>query len=702
MRRILVGIFSLIVFGVQAQVIFNDRFNSLTLQNDIQVFGSKTITTTYTTAPSGYSVIDDGFKNNVGTSNAPNQPFNVTGLKTTGWAVGYNTNEADTFLVSTSWLDTTVAVKRFLVTPVISSVTANSVLSWYAKSPDPNFLEGYQVYVTTNTTGTLTAGDFTATPSFSINDGSTPGQGEKSTWTKRGLSLSAFAGQNIRIAFKNISKNKFQLWIDDIMVENISTALDAEMNAHPLFYNYNTPNTAGSVYCTVTNKGNANINTLNLFYQVQGFPSETATFGLSSPMTPYTTNSFTFAVPYNIATPGYYKLKVWVNSINTNVDGNHVNDTLTTFVCIVTSAPQKNTLIEQFVSAYDGYTPDGQERVKALTSNSVIAINIHDGDSLETTTINNLITTYRKSTPTALIDRKYFSDVNSVPVARTSYSTCVNQRKSVVVPVSVSITNKNYDSASRVLTFTVSANFVGEVKGDYRFTAYLTENNVYGPVADTTYNGWNQLSFMYNVPFSPYFQQGYYLASENGYVLNAHKYKHQNVLDVALDGAFGLAGAIPSTGGTQGQTYTVSYSYTLPATPVGQFRYIPENMYIVAAVSEFDTDQNKRTVLNCTQDKMIPKSESLVSVNELALASEFILYPNPSYGVTNILIPENSFRKNVHITIHDILGKEVYEQNSDMGFGLIQISLNHLDNGTYFMTLNDGASKATKKLIIVR
>lgn len=703
MKRILVCIFSLIFIGVKSQILFSNSFGNLTLQNDVQVIGSKTITTTYTTAPASYTLIEDGFKNNVGSTNSPNQPFNVTALKTTGWAVGYNTNEADTFLVSTSWLDTTVAVKRFIVSPVINSLTANSVLSWYAKSPDPNFLEGYEVYVTTNTTGTLTSADFTtANRIFYLADGSTAGQGEKSIWTKHGLSLSGYAGQNVRIAFKNISLNKFQLWIDDIVVENISNSTDAEISSSPSFYNYNTANTNAAVFCKITNKGNANIASIKLNYQIPGYLMQTQIFSLSTVLTPYAIGDFTFSIPYNISTPGYYKLKLSVNDVNGATDQNVSNDTLNTYICIVTSVPAKNTLAEQFLSAYDGYSPDGQEKLKVLTSNSVIAVNIHDVDSLTTPTISSLISTYRKTTSTAMIDRTYFTDVNSVPVARTSYSNHINQRKSVIVPVSVSISNKNYDSATRVLNFTVSATFVGEVRGDYRMNAYLTENNVYGPVMDTSYNGWNQLSFMYNVPFSPYFQMGYYLSAQNGYLLNAKQYKHQNVLDVAFDGAFGLVGTIPSTGGTQGQTYTKAYSYTVPVTPAGQFRYTPENMYLVAYVSEFDADQNKRTVLNCTQDKMIAKSEALVSVKELDFASEFILYPNPSYGITNILISENSFKKQVNISVIDILGKEVYNQNSGMSFGLIQINLNHLNNGTYFMVVSDGNTKAAKKLVIVK
>ena len=142
MKKILAAVFVLFCVTVKSQVIFSDSYNTLTLQNDVQVFGSKTVTTTYTTAPAGYNLIDDGFKNNVGTVNGPNKPFNVAALKTTGWAVGYNAIDADTFLVSTSWLDTNAQALRYIATPVINSIAANSVLSWEAKSPDINFPEG--------------------------------------------------------------------------------------------------------------------------------------------------------------------------------------------------------------------------------------------------------------------------------------------------------------------------------------------------------------------------------------------------------------------------------------------------------------------------------------------------------------------------------------------------------------------------------
>jgi hypothetical protein len=703
MKKIFTIVLCLMIASLKSQVIYSNSFGNLSLQNDIQVYGSNTITTTYTSAPAGFDLINDGLKNNIGSYNAPNKPFNVASLKTTGWAVGYNSIEADTFLVSTSWLDTSTYVRRYIISPVISSVTATSVLSWEAMAPDANYPDGYEVYVTTNTSGTLTANDFTPSNRvFYLADGNTPGQGEKNTWTKHGISLAAYAGMNIRVAFKNISQNMYQLWIDDVVVEDRPYSLDAELTQGNGFYKYNVPNGFGPVICRITNRGYTDISKLTLNYSITGITNISETFILSQPMTPYAVGDFTFTTAYNITTPGYYKVKIWVNSTNLTADNNHNNDTINTYLCIVTSAPAKNTLVEQFLSTNDGFSPDGQEKLKALASSSLITINYHDSDSLTVLSASGLVSTYRKKTTTAMVDRTYFSDLNSVPVERTAYSTRINQRKSVVVPVSVSITGKTYDSLTRVLNFTVSAAFTGEVKGDYRFNAVLTENNIYGPYNDTTFNGWNQLSFMYNIPFSPYFQMGYYYAPLDGYVLNGGQYVHQNVAEAMLDSSFGVAGIIPTTGGTQGQTYTRAYSYTLPATPAGQFRYTADNMYIVAYVAEHNINKNFRTVLNCTQTKLTSKSESMVGIRESSPAANIVLYPNPAYNSTNIFIPENTFKNNVLINIIDITGREVYQEDSHARFGIMNVDISHLQNGTYFVLLNDGQRKLVKKLVIAK
>lgn len=688
--------------AIQAQILFSDKFNLLTLQTDVQVVGSKTTTTTFTTAPVGYDLVEDGYKNNVGTTNGPNKPFNVTALKTKGWAVLYSQVEKDTFLVTTSWLDTNAATKRFIITPVINNITANSVLSWEAKSPDPNFPEGYEVYITTNASGSLTASSFNiADRVFNISDGNTIGGGEKTVWTKRGVSLAAYAGQNIRIAFKNISQNMYQLWLDDIKVENITNGLDVALSEGQGIYKYNKVNTNGNINCRATNSGTATISALTLNYSIKG-PANynyTQAFSFSQALTPYAFSDLTFNLPYNIPTAGFYNVKIWVSFVNGFGDQNTSNDTIYSSLSIMSAPPVKNVLVEQFLSAFDGNSLDGQDKLSALTASNVIAVNIHAGDSLENTSASGVINAYRKNTTTAMFDRNYFNDASAITFDRPAYTTRLNQRKSALVPASVTITSKSYNSSTRELTFTVQANFVSETQGDYRLNAYITENNVSGNGSDTTLNGWNQLSFMYNVPFSQYYQQGYYLPSANGHLLKAWQYRHQNVLDTMLDGSFGAAGVIPSTGGTLNQNFTKVYTYTVPNVSAGVAKHNPDNLYIVATVSEFNSNVNKRTVLNCYQEKVTAGTE-VISVNELINDARFALYPNPASSVVNVLVPENSFSNTITISITDILGKVVYRQNSQMRFGLIQLNLYDLSNGAYFINLHDGSSSRTQKLII--
>jgi hypothetical protein len=700
-KRFLVSCCIVLSVCSRAQVLFSESFDgyflnysSYTVQTSV---GINTVSTTYVSVPFGFTLINDGYKNNSGSLAAPNKPFHISALQKEGWALFYNPAINDTFLVSTSWLDTSasVAVKRYVVTPTFSNVTANTVLSWEAMSPDPNYREGYQVLVTTNTSATLSAMDFTSVPLFSLQDGNTSGGGEKTTWTKRGVSLAAYAGQNIRVAFKNISQNMYQLWLDDIKVENVSNTLDAEITTGKPIYKYNKVNTNGTVGCRVTNRGVSTINSFTLNYSVGSGAPQSQAFNVS--LTPYAFVDLPMNTPYNISTPGYYKVKLWVSNVNGAPDPNKSNDTLITGITIVSSAPTKSVLAEQFVSAFDGYTPDAQEKLNALaqTTTSLIQVNIHQNDSMTVPAVATLMNEYKPSSSTAFFDRTYFYDLNSLSVDRFSYAGRFAQRSGTVVPVSVSISNLSYNSSTRVVDFTVQANFTGEVVGDYRINAYLTENNVYGPSAVSTLNGWNQLSFMFNAPWSPYYQVGTYDPSANGYILDAFQYKHNSVLDAALDGAYGISGIIPLTGGTDGQTFSRAYSYTVPLAANGEFRFNADNIYVVAFVSEYGTDKNDRSILNCAKQKMTSNSE-IVGIKELDL-TKIGVYPNPSNGDFIISIPEGSEANSLRI--YDVLGKLVYAQDQ-MSSGAHKLSL-PLESGSYVLVL-EGAVRSTKKLIITR
>ena len=73
--------------------------------------------------------------------------------------------------------------------------------------------------------------------------------------------------------------------------------------------------------------------------------------------------------------------------------------------------------MEQFVSAYDGDSPDAQEKAQGINSSSVVVVNVHDNDSLEIIDATSLFFDYKKNNSTALFDRYYFRDINKVSVS---------------------------------------------------------------------------------------------------------------------------------------------------------------------------------------------------------------------------------------------------------------------------------------------
>jgi hypothetical protein len=679
-----------------AQIIFSNSAGNLTLQT----YSAGATTTHYTTVPTAFSTIEDGFNNNVGLSvSNPNQPFNVPALKTAGWAVVYNQQDNDTFFVSTSWLDSAKATSRWLITPQITGIVPNTVLTWKAKSPDPTYADAYEVYGTAKT-GTLTSVDFTIGDRlFSIANYSTSSGGENSSWTSRSINLTPFAGQNLRFAFKNYSTDKYQLWIDDIQVITLTNSLDLGITAIKAD-KYILTNTQKAIGLSYSNYGATAVNSILLNYKIGTSSVQTESISLNNPINYLETNTFTFSLPYSISSAGLYPLKCWISSVNGQQDQSQLNDTLVMNITVQNSSPKKHVLVEQFVSANDGESCYSQSVLTSLKNDStIIAVNVHDADSLKDSRANALISAYKKNFSTATINRNFDDSLGSVALPRTYYSNRINKQLTAITPVSVSLINTSYQSLTKTLTFTVKADFTGEVKGDYRLNAYLTENNVSGSNADTTVNGFNQLNNYYNAPWSPFYQTGYFSNTYNTYVLKSWQYKHQNVLVYSFDFTFGLGGTILQTGGTQGQSFQKTYTLTLPTLTTGISKYNPDNIYIVGFVAEYSTNNNACTILNVAQTKLTSNPE-VVGINEgTTTGLEFKLYPNPSSG--NVFLSNSTLAvTNYQIKVADVLGNCVYWQNFYNTLLPKHIDLTALNDGVYVLSINSNQHTCTQKIII--
>lgn len=681
---------------VTSQILYSERFNTLSLSTGSYSSNSTLYTYLYSDVPNAMYAINNG--NLTADTLTGNYPFRTNGQKQKAWLSYVPVNGTDTFAVSTSWLNpTSNSASAWLITPTINNIAINTVLSWEALAPDINNQDGYEIYISTVNTSTPNISQFTNLV-YSMT-------AENSTWQTRGISLGAFAGQNIRIAFKNNSNNKYQLWLDDIVVSNITNGFDASAVEHSV-YKYSTINTNNTISATFKNTGYTPITNLTINYKINNSVSISETKILSPALNYLDSRELSFTIPYSSTIPQYNTFKIWPTLINGQSDQLSANDTIYGSITLSSSAPSKKLFLEEFTSVNCGWCPDANTTLTSIlnTDSNVVVSCIHDNDNMQNAEGNNLISDYVNTLPSASIDQYAFPNHDIIAANKTEWTSLINLRKAMVVPATVTITNVSYNNSTKQINATVSSTFVGDVKGDYRLNLYIKENNVFGPTNDYSDNQWNQHSSLFNIPSSSYYQLGTYLnSSEN--LLSAAEYKHQYVINTMLDGAYGVGGIIPTNGQTNGQTYSKAYTYTLPNTTSGEFRYNADNIYLIGMVSEYNANPKKRAVLNVTETKLTANPEITVGVNEITSINDFNLqvYPNPTSDVCHLhyTLKNNEF---ITIYIYNTLGELVYIETKNVNAGSVihPLDLNKLVAGNYTIQVLFKNNAITKKLTIIK
>ena len=688
--------------NIHAQVVlYSERFNSVSGLNTGTYTANSTLQSyLYGSVPSAMTSINNG--NLKADTTIGNYPYKAPYQSQKGWLT-YRpagiTNVTDTFAVSTSWFVPAATADSWLITPTINNIASNSVLTWEAMAPDANNLDGYAVYVSTNTVTAPSVSDFTALVYANA--------AENSTWQTRSISLGAYMGQNIRIAFKNNSVDKYQLWLDDIVVKNIPNAFDVVGKSNDT-YKYAVINSNNSIIATFQNNGYTPISSLTLNYKAGNNSVVSETQNLSTALNYLGVQQFTISIPLIATTPSYNDLKVWVSNINGEADQLNSNDTVVGSITISSTIPNKKIVVEEFTSATYGWCPDGQTRLftidTALATTDVIVASIHDQDNMAIAA-GIALSNNNNGFPSAMIDRYYFPSYGKIALDRLNWNTYLTQRQSMVVPATVTITAVSYNSISRQISATVSSTFVGDVKGDYRLNLYVKENNVYGPMNDLTDNNWNQHSYLYTINSSPYYQTGSLLnASSNPatYLMNANEYKHQYVVDEIIDGTLGAGGIVPTNGTTIGQTYSKTYTYTLSTAMSGEFRYNPFNVYLIATLSENNVDS--KAILNAVEVKLTTDPESTVGMATLAKSDvQLNLYPNPASDACTLTYSLQE-RQNVKVSVYNTLGELVYLEslNATVGINNQTLSIGSLSQGNYTVKVDFKNGTLTKKLTIIK
>ena len=90
-----------------------------------------------------------------------------------------------------------------------------------------------------------------------------------------------------------------------------------------------------------------------------------------------------------------------------------------------------------------------------------------------------------------------------------------------------------------------------------------------------------------------------------------------------------------------------------------------------------------------------------LSVEEFSGLSSFNVYPNPNNGAFVIQMNNNNLGSDVNVMVYDVRGRRVFNESFKNSTEFNQtIKLNNVESGLYLLSITDGKSTATKKLVI--
>jgi hypothetical protein len=477
---------------------------------------------------------------------------------------------------------------------------------------------------------------------------------------------------------------------------------------------------------TVQNFGKTNLAYLKVSYSVDGGAPVTRALSTLNTINTGGLESFNFPTPLNFATSGIKTLKVWIDSPNQNEDQDKTNDTTVISVFVNNGiAATKRVFLEEGSGGWCGYCPDGHGRMKDILEanfnvngvyNKVIGVVHHNADGMANTQSNNINTAYATGYPYGVVDRVLFNDQTTVGINRGLWATKVAERLNQIVPVNISITNKTFDPATRVISFKVKADFIDDAKpGDFRITAIISEDNVRGPMINATSTTWNQRNYFSSMepnggsPTSEFFSLESYMVG----------YRHAHVAKTVLPSAWGNAGVVPNAPAL-GSSYEQTFTYTLPAlvkvsetdfpgksglysdyqnTFPGDAYNKPNDIKIIGLISYYDNDAKKRDIINVNESPLL-FGTSVKSNTKSAYITN--LYPNPTSGLTQVDFNLSS-TDNIKIEMFDISGKKVADLSNGSfakGEHTVYFETTNFENGVYFVKVSSTEFTSTHKLSI--
>jgi subtilisin-like proprotein convertase family protein len=133
-----------------------------------------------------------------------------------------------------------------------------------------------------------------------------------------------------------------------------------------------------------------------------------------------------------------------------------------------------------------------------------------------------------------------------------------------------------------------------------------------------------------------------------------------------------------------------------PVSPLSTFNGLNPNGNWLVGIRDFEANDTGSVV---SYTLTICSQVATLTSNSFGL-QDFTLYPNPNNG--NFTIQFNSDSGNeIKVNAHDLRGREIFAKSySNSGLFNETLQLNNVQAGIYLVTVQDGARKEVKKIII--
>ena len=389
--------------------------------------------------------------------------------------------------------------------------------------------------------------------------------------------------------------------------------------------------------------------------------------------------SYNVTMPSFQLVPGNQTYTVVISNINGGNDDLAEDNTLSGSINPVVPAPGKMVIGEEATGTWCQWCPRGavfMDQFETKYNQFWEGIAVHNGDPMTVVEYDSGIGAFIGGYPSAIVDRG--TDVDPSGMSPDFFA------RLQIPPVATLINGATWDPTSRILNVSVKADFALAANNSYKLACVLTEDDVTG--TGSGYNQSNSYAGGGNGVMG-----GYELLPSS---VPAAQMVYDHVARAIAPSFTGEANSFPATV-LAGQSHTLNYSFTLPAT------WDENSINIIGLLLDPQgriDNAGKATIAEAVANGYVAGLSTIYGEN---LEKMVTVYPNPASSKTTIHLNLES-QASVVLSLLDVSGKVLSSKNYGSLNGSWNLDLNtsNYTAGVYFITVLIDGNKITKQLII--